>query len=595
MHCAAHRPSHPRALAGAIAAICAFAAAGAAGALAAPPAHASAAVDRAVSVLRAPGSTPDAREAALAELRERAGGAPDTPETREAILELARYRAEADFDGRPHRRIADLIAATTLYPDDPRALELLPRLAQLQLGIDDPYGAHLAFRAYARRAVGFADGAQAALAAHTAARALDMRSAMEWSDAWLDADLAETDRVRLWLARLQAAFALARMDDALRAVRALELHAEEALRLDGDACWTAAETYAALGHEKDAIRWYSAMANVHPSHPEHPAALLALERLHRKAGRTATAAETRAWLLRAHPESREARTARLERIALDPEQPIGPGRVGDYVALAREASTTGDADWVGRICDELYARLTGAGYPLEAAMGILAVATDEPDGLAALVARRTAPEYLAPAVGLLASRGQTLEIAALGAAAREAGVALPDAALDEVNAARTALGLAPRYDARVEALLADVRRLREEGHHDQVLARMKGPMRKVPEDPASPPPWLAEATRLYADSLWRETEIAEADARIARSLAALEGPGRAEQRRELLALRGDILFGEDRARACEAYRGAAAMRPTPWVAAQVRRCDAARSLTVSAGDGDGAGDGEDGP
>ncbi len=509
-------------------------------------------------------SAPEAeRQRALSALRALAAGEQGARETREATFVLAEHfgRNQAKPDA---TAIQTMGSAAALYPDDPRVPALLRRLGVAQMEAGDPFAAHLSFA----KLLGAGGPVEFPLLSRAIVNAVevgDMPAAFEWSSRVPLASLGTPENEPLLLARLEAASALGKTDAAASTAAELERISPEGLRANPAALLAAARAEEALGRLRPAVSRYEAFANIHTKHTDRPAALLALGRLEARLGKPKAARLTFDWLLKDHPSSTAANLARLER--LDTES--GSGSANAYLDAARAAARGSDAASSKDACDRLLARLIGEGHPLEAVTALARLASEQ-DGIAPMAARESLSTGIAPALELLASRGDDLSLAAASLEAEAAGIAIPARQLSAVSNARSRLGLGVAGLSSLDLRIDESRPAAKSGRWAEVRARLEEALAVSPDAPA---PSRARALGLLAEALWREGSDADALARVGEALTLANTPA---DQRPLRVLEADILFATGKEEdACALYFSAMSVSRSAWVDAQMERCGTA--------------------
>lgn len=501
--------------------------------------------------------SPEAAAARTA-LRALASFAPGDPETREAVFALALHATSRPPDQVSREEIDAMSAAVMLYGDDRRTIGVLRALANAQLARDDVFGAHIAFTALmSETQVDEESPALRAAAAANAARVRDMASALAWAQTLDPAQLDPAALKQFHYACLVAGQAIGHYELALGSLR--EANAEE-LRTDPAALLASARTHEALGLLENAVTDFALFGNLHPKAPEHAEVLRNLARLEARIGRRKHAERTLQWLIELHPSSTEAVQARLDLLELDGED-AAIGGIAGYLTALREAT---DSTGARAVCDRMTRRLLAAGFALEAIATLAAEARRDDPGLAPLAAKQCLIDHLDSAVSLLDARKDRVGVAAAAAVAESLALSIPPASAGQVRNARLALGL-PAAGGGPQALaLAEAHAALRRGEFDTARLRSASLLLRRDLDPVV----AVELRAVLAESLWRTEQPAEALATLDEGIAAT--PGAAA--RPLLVLRADLFFGTDRERACQDYRSAAEIKPSPWVTRQVERC-----------------------
>lgn len=517
-----------------------------------------------VTELESADLTEDRRTAILDELLATADGKLVEERTAEAIFALAEFQSS----GRPLGNQSEtniLSRMITLYPDDPRIVHVLQRLARIQLDANAQYPAHFTLTRLLAHPQGGSTPELQIRAAANAVAVGDMQSALDWTAAlerWeLSGDLALSG----WRTRLAAAQSLGRHTDAVAALDRLEEGDEDTLANDALAMLAAARTEVAAGRLEAADTRYRDFVNVHTRAPQRSAAMLEHAGLLAKLQRMQAARRTLQWLMDAYEGTEQADTAAVLDVEWRPD--LSPAqRAAAYREVAIRAR--GEAAAVAA-CGNLLELLIAEGQPLEA-VSTLAWMTSNTRGFPAIAARRSLMTGAEAAIRLLASREDVVGVAAAATAIRAVGVPVPASLEPTVESARRALGMGIA-DPRVERAEA----LAREARWDEVNRVLAHVDRKRLGDSD-----CTSTTALAAEALWRLGQDDAAEAMIESTLETRELPPSLGRR--LVVLRGDIAFARgDRSTACRDYRSAAALRESPYVVDQLTHC--ASNTSGSAG------------
>ncbi len=502
------------------------------------------------------------RQAALVALGAIAGGPVDDPETREASFALADHWLEQGTAAIGPEGIRALDAATTFFADDPRTGPTLRGLALAQVSNGDAYGAHGSFRRFIETGGAEDDLLLLAQAADNAADVGDAALAFEWSQQIDPEELPQLERIRLRLARLKAATALNRSEEALESARILSKDHHDALAVDALALFAAAKTYESVGLLDEAISHLDTFVNVHPLDPERPDAMLRLGRMASRTGQTDRAKRTLSWLVERHPASSPAHHATLDLLEIDGE-PAHPAKIDGYIDAMRRAGSHHDAL---AICERFADRFIAAGLPIEIAESLVVVVRED-EGLSQLAAEVCLEDALEPVIALLASRDDHMSIVTTAAGAESVGAEIPKSQLAAVKAARRLLGLPETTPGMLEETIETARTRLGRGQTRGLLEELDTALLLT----AAPEPGSrGEVERLAAEVLWRDQRGGEAVTRIRKALRI--GFEKRTDRR-LRVLLADILYTEGELDdACIEYRRALETLASPWVESQVTRC-----------------------
>ncbi len=503
---------------------------------------------------------PEAIAEARRSLRQLAAGPTEAPETRAAVLALA----EAAARGEPNPEgVADLMAAVTLYPEEPAAARWLPVLAQAQLATGDALGAHFTFVRWLERG-GDLDPQTRLLAAENAVGVGDEAAAFRWIGDLDAASLPEEARHRLARVRLRAATALGRDELARQALH--ELSAGELAR-DAEALLAAAQLLERAGESQQAASLYERFANVYLDHARWAEAAVALGRVRAALGQPQAARASFEWVLERAPGTLAADRARFALARLDAGGDPR-GLLARGLAVAAGAATARGAE---EICCALLDAAAEQLGPLAAAEVAGRLAAKE--GFAGLAARKCAAARIQGWAAGLLEGADTVRAAALARVLADGGFKVPRQTRTLLDRARASLGLVPLWDPARETLLAEARAEAAAGRWEGVHTRLAPALASL--DPTAPE-WAVMA-RLAAEARWRLGERAEALAQLEQALSRVPETSR----RPLLVLRADLLFAS-RAfdGACAAYAEAARLDRSPWVDAQLARCHARASGQV---------------
>ncbi len=502
------------------------------------------------------------RQAALVALGAIAAGPIDDPETREASFALADHWLEQGTAAIGPEGIRALDAATTFFADDPRTGPTLRGLALAQLSNGDAYGAHSSFRRFIETGGAEGDPLLLAQAADNAADVGDATLAFEWSQQIDPEELPRSDRVRLHLARLKAATALNRSEEALESARILSKDHHDALAVDALALFAAAKTYESVGLLDEAMSHLDTFVNVHPLDPERPDAMLRLGRMASRTGQVDRAQRTLSWLVERHPASSPAHHATLDLLEIDGE-PAHPQKIDGYVDAMRRAGSHHDAL---AICERFADRFIAAGLPIEIAESLVVVARED-EGLSQLAAEVCLGRALEPIFALLASRDDHMSIVTTAAGAESVGAKIPNSQVATVKASRRLLGLPVTTPGMLEETIDAARTRLGRGQTGGLLEELDTALLLTP---TPEPESRAEVKRLGAEVLWRERRASEAVTRIKK---ALKTGFEEKATRRLRVLLADILYTEgELTDACIEYRRALETQTSPWVESQVTRC-----------------------
>lgn len=515
-----------------------------------------------VEILEKPSSRAEERDRALRLLRTLAAGEQGAPDTREASFALAERLTRTQ--GRDSQEaLRAMGSAAMLYPEDPRAIPFLEKLADAACAADDPLSAHLAFSKLMERFGPDADPALVARAAGNAVKAGDTAVAFTWASR-IDPDkLKGSVRESALLARLKSAQPLGHGEFARAAQRALDREFPESLRSDPDALLAAARLDEAANALASAAARYEAFANIHAKHPDRPTAILGLARLQARLGRPTAAERAFGWLASEYPDSSAASLGTVERSELA-GAPTG-GSASHYLEAASRAK---DGASARAVYDRLFQRFLGNGLPLEA-VAILSRASLDGGSIAALAARESLANGIAPALSLLESRGDDVLLLATAGAVTVADVKIPPEHSAAIAAARGRLGLAADEGGLFSQALDVAAAAGRQGNWPEV--------RKILGEAAAVTPSVssedgASAALLEAEAEWREGREAEALKRIDETRPLATTP---RTRRRLAVLEADILFARGSEQdACALYVVAGSVARTPWVDAQLERCGA---------------------
>ncbi len=502
------------------------------------------------------------RQAALVALGAIAGGPTDQPETRDASFALADYWLEQGPAAVGPEGIRALDAATTFFGDDPRTGPILRGLALAQLHNGDAYGAHGSFRRFIETGGAADDQLFLAQAADNAANVGDAALAFEWSQQVDPKELPLEDRTRLRLARLKAATALNRSEEALESARILSKDHRDALAVDALALFAAAKTYESVGLLDEAMSHLDTFVNVHPLDPERPYAMLRLGRMASRTGQIDRARRTLTWLVERHPASSPAHDATLDLLEID-GNPADPVKINGYIDAMRKAGSHHDAL---AVCQRFADRFIAAGLPMEIAESLVVVVRED-EGLSQLAAEVCLERALEPVIALLASRDDHMAIVATAAGAESVGAKIPDSQLATVKASRRSLGLPETAPGMLEETIEAARKRLGRGKTKGLLEELDMALLLTP---APEPDSRGEVERLAAEVLWRDRRGPEAVSRIRK---ALKSEFKKQTARRLRVLLADILYTEGELDdACIEYRRALETLASPWVESQVTRC-----------------------
>jgi len=518
-----------------------------------------------VTELELPDLAEDRRAAILNELAAAAGGELIEERTAEAIFALAEFQSS----GRPPGSKSEtniLSRMITLYPDDPRLVHVLRRLARSQLDANERYPAHFTMTRLLAHPQG---GSTPELQIRGAANAVavgDMQSALDWTAALERWELSGDLELSGWRARLAAAQSLGRHTDAVAALDRLEESGVDHLSSDAVAMLAAARTEVAAGRREAADTRYRDFVNIHTRAPQRPVAMLEHAELLAQLQRPQAARRVLQWLMDAHEGTEEADTAAVLDVEWHPD--LSPAqRAVAYREVAIRAR--GEAAAVSA-CENLLELLIAEGQPLEA-VSTLAWMTSNTRGFPAIAARRSLMTGAEAAIRLLASREDVVGVAAAATAIRAVGLPVPAGLKTTVASARRALGMEVA-DPRVERAGA----LAGEARWDEVNRVLAHVDRERLDDPDH-----TSTTVLAAEALWHLGQDDAARAMIESTLEKRElSPSSG---RRLVVLRGDIAFARgERSTACRDYRDAAALRASPYVADQLAHCGSSDSESSGA-------------
>lgn len=509
-----------------------------------------------VSTLESGDASDAEREQARARLREIAAGPPSDRRTRAAVFALVSSLPAEDPIGE-RVSIEILLAAASLYPDDPRTGDVLRRLGLAQIASGDRYGAHYSLTRLFGHPKLDIDAEMRVAAATNAAAVGDMVSALEWSKPLDPETLTEELRTELWRIRLSAAESVGRHSEALVASERLDELAPDRLRSDPVALLAAARTDAAVGRLESAEVRYAAFLNIHTRSTDRADVMLEHAKLLGVLQRPLAARQSFDWVLKDYPDSPQADMARIERIDLDPTR-AALNRADAYRRAADNARTAAASD---EACKRVMEILIADGRPLEA-ISILAWMIHNSPGLAGLAARKNLMHGLEPAMNLLVAREDTVGLAAASAIASSVNLPLPVDLRPTVANARRDLGITVRPGA-----LEQARRHELSGDWDQIRPTLQ----TLPPTAALRPGLAAEVARLSAESLWRDGLSDQALEDLDRAIGS-DGLSPAMSRR-MRVLRADILLSTGRKqKACADYLAAAEVRPSVWVASRLEQC-----------------------
>ncbi len=502
------------------------------------------------------------RTAIFDELEAFAAGKLIEERTAEAIFALAKYLPESRPFG-VDRKTNILGRMITLYPEDPRLVHVLRRLALNQLAAGETYPAH--FTLTRLLAQPHADITPELLirAAGNALAVGDMSSALDWTaslERWEPGAELES---RGWAVRLAAAQTLGHHNVALAALDKLT---EERLSDDPVIMLAAARTEHAAGRLDVAEPRYRDFINIHTRSPQRAAAMLEHARLLAELLRPVAARRVLRWLIDTYESTAEADLARVLDVVWQPD--LSPERrAAAFRDVAMQARGEGAAV---EACNHLLELLIAEGRPLEA-VSTLVWMTSNARGFTAIAARRSLMTGGEAAIRLLASREDVVGIAAVGGAILSVGLPLPAGQEATVAAARRTLGLSVD-----EPRLEVARNLATDARWDEVNRMLAHVDREGLDDPAN-----VVATALAAEALWRLGQDDAARTTIVRTLEDRELEPALQRR--LLVLRADIDFARGHhTSACADYRTASAVRESPYVTAQLVYCDPETQILAKA-------------